>query len=230
MAGMTNRHAPWAKLTRPTLAARRARARLSRAVAVICAVAAAAMAVMLLDLLVATEGVVVASRTLHRGDVIGAEDVMVVETPRSPATEHAFSETSEVVGRVAQSDIGARQPMFPTNARDAPVVPTGRTVLEVVVANDASALVAGDTVRLVSAVGCEDTTDGESDGVGGDSGPVPEGRASPCTLAEDALVMKRPVKDENGAGTAVIPLAMTPEAAIAVMDSAQLGAIVAVTR
>ncbi|WP_055427887.1 SAF domain-containing protein [Bifidobacterium aesculapii] len=228
---MTNRYAPWAKLTRPTLAARRARARLSRAVAVICAVAAAAMAVTLLDLLVATESVVVASRTLHRGDVIGVEDVMVVEAPRSPVTEHAFSETSEAVGRVAQSDIGARQPLFPANARDAPVVPTGRTVLEVVVANDASALVAGDTVRLVSAVGCEDTPGpGVSDVAGDASGPVPEGRASPCTLAEDALVMKRPVKDENGAGTAVIPLAMTPEAALAVMDSAQLGAIVAVTR
>lgn len=188
------------------------------------------MAVMLLDLLVATEGVVVASRALRRGEIIGAEDVMVIETPRSPATEHAFSETSEVIGRVAQSDIGARQPVFPTNARDAPVVPKGRTVLEVVVSNDASTLVAGDTVRLVSAVGCEDTTDGGSDGVGGNSGPVPGEHASPCTLAEEALVMKRPVKDENGAGTAVIPLAMTPEAAIAVMDSAQLGAIVAVTR
>ncbi|WP_162178974.1 SAF domain-containing protein [Bifidobacterium stellenboschense] len=224
--------APWARLTRPTLAARRARARLARLAAVVCVIAIAVASVLLVDALVATTDVVVAAHALRRGDVIGADDVVVVETPRSPVVAGAFGHVDDVVGRVAQTDLEERQPLFPTNARDAPVVPSGRTVLEVAVANDASTLVAGDSVRLVSAAGCASSiAEGTGTG-GGETGNVGAGGADEpaCTLAGDALVMSRARRDENGGGTSVIAMAMTPEAAARVMASAELGAIVAVTR
>lgn len=241
--------APWARLTRPTLAARRARARLARLAAAVCVIAIAVASVLLVDALVATTDVVVAAHALRRGDVIGADDVILVETPRSPVVAGAFGHVDDVVGRVAQTDLEERQPLFPTNARDAPVVPSGRTVLEVAVANDASTLVAGDSVRLVSAAGCASSV-AEGDGTGGETGnvgaggteaPAAETGGTPgneasgadepsCTLAGDALVMSRARRDENGGGTSVIAMAMTPEAAARVMASAELGAIVAVTR
>ncbi|PLS26157.1 SAF domain-containing protein [Bifidobacterium parmae] len=233
---------PWARLTRPTLAARRARARLARLAAAVCVIAVAVASVLLVDALVATTDVVVAAHALRRGDVIGADDVIVVETPRSPVVAGAFGHVDDVVGRVAQTDLEERQPLFPTNARDAPVVPSGRTVLEVAVANDASTLVAGDSVRLVSATGCASSvaegggagnagTDAPAAGAGATPGSEESGADEPaCTLAGDALVMSRARRDENGGGTSVIAMAMTPEAAARVMASAELGAIVAVTR
>ena len=210
---------PWARLTRPTLAARRARARLARLAAVCCVVTAAAIVAALLNSLVATTDVVVASHGLRRGDVIGADDVTVVVAPHSPVVARAFSQVEDVVGRIAQNDVEPSQPLFPTNARDVPVVPSGRTVLQVGVSNDVSTLVAGDTVRLVSAVGCD---------TGADGGMADESTdASSCTLADEALVMARARHD--GAAS-VVTMAMAPEAAVRVMASAELGAIVAVIR
>lgn len=204
---------PWARLARPTLAARRARARLMRVACALCAVIALVSAYALLDAMTATTRVAVAAHGLRRGDVIRASDVMMLEVPVSPAFDGAFTSVGEASGLVAQADLKEFQPLFPTNARHAPVVPAGRTVLEVTVANDASMLIAGDVVSLVSAVACGETDD-----------------ARTCVLSDDALVMRRASVDGNGSGASVVPMAMTPQAALDVMASSELGAVVAVVR
>lgn len=204
---------PWARLARPTLAARRARARLMRVACALCAVIALVSAYALLDAMTATTRVAVAAHGLRRGDVIRASDVMMLEVPVSPAFDGAFTSVGEASGLVAQTDLKEFQPLFPTNARHAPVVPAGRTVLEVTVANDASMLIAGDVVSLVSAVACGETDD-----------------ARTCVLSDDALVMRRASVDGNGSGASVVPMAMTPQAALDVMASSELGAVVAVVR
>lgn len=225
---------PWARLARPTLAARRARARLMRVACALCAVIALVSAYALLDAMTATTRVAVAAHGLRRGDVIRASDVMMLEVPVSPAFDGAFTSVGEASGLVAQTDLKEFQPLFPTNARHAPVVPAGRTVLEVTVANDASMLIAGDVVSLVSAVACGETGTARLNDAGPDGAgtTVSAGTddARTCVLSDDALVMRRASVDEDGSGAAVVPMAMTPQAALDVMASSELGAVVAVVR
>ncbi|NEG55011.1 SAF domain-containing protein [Bifidobacterium platyrrhinorum] len=246
---MTRFRMPWARLTRPTLAAKRARARLMRLVMALCSGFAVVLVLTSLDAMTSKTTVVVASRDVERGNVIRDGDVRIVEAPYSPVVSGALSDRRDAVGRVAQTDLMAYQPLFPTNARDAPVVPSGMTVLEVRVANDASRLIPGDMVSLVSAVGCGAEVDGGNDtngdkedadggndaghtGYAGTDVTAPAGTdgVRPCTLAEETLVMARAAADEGGSGAAVIPLAMPPDAALRVMASAELGAVVAVMR
>ena len=97
-------------------------------------------------------------------------------------------------------------------ARDAPVAPTGTTVIEVRLASSVDDVLAGDQVRLVSAVGCE---------------------GADCTLAENATVMNVGKPDATGAlggNDRLVSFAMPPEAAAKVMELQQAGAIMAVAR
>ena len=73
-------------------------------------------------------------------------------------------------------------------------------------------VLAGDQVRLVSAVGCE---------------------GADCTLAENATVMNVGKPDAIGAlggNDRLVSFAMPPEAAAKVMELQQAGAIMAVVR
>ena len=153
-----------------------------------------------------TTTVVVAAQAIKRGATIRTQDVTVMEVPSSAITRDALQSSEEAVGKIAQIDIEANQPLFPTNARDAPVVPPGHTVLDVTVANGVAALCVGDTVSLMSSVGCEE----EASGV--------------CTLADTALVMGTADDDSD----ARLSVALMPEAALNVMGAAELGAIIAV--
>lgn len=243
MAGMTKIDLPWARLTRPTLAARRARARLVRLATALCVGLAVFTVLAVMHSMVATTTVVVAMHAITRGSVIGDDDVVTLEVPLSPAVRGAISSTDDAVGSIAQTDLVHNQPLFPTNARDSPVVPDDHTVLEVTVSNDAARLIAGDRVSLVSAVGCSadegatgesamgEATDGHTETANEsteDSGADDDARL--CTLAHDALVMGRATKAPDGTGNARVSLAMRPGAAMKVMESAELGVIVAVTK
>lgn len=53
------------------------------------------------------------------------------------------------MGKVAQIDIEAADPISTHMARDAPVAPTGTTVIEVRLASSVDDVLAGDQVRLV---------------------------------------------------------------------------------
>lgn len=182
-----------------------------RRVGAICCLALALLtALAAVESMTATVTVVVAIRALTRGDTILADDLTVMEMPAAPAFDGAFSSTADAAGLVVQSDVGSGQPLYPTMARASPVAPDGHGVLEVAVANDASSLIAGDTVMLVSAVGC------------GQDEP------QPCVLAEEALVMTRAEPTREGASGSLLTVAMPPEELLKVMSSAQLGAIVTV--
>ena len=111
-----------------------------------------------------------------------------------------------------QIDIEAADPISTHMARDAPVAPTGTTVIEVRLASSVDDVLAGDQVRLVSAVGCE---------------------GADCTLAENATVMNVGKPDAIGAlggNDRLVSFAMPPEAAAKVMELQQAGAIMAVVR
>ena len=117
---------------------------------------------------VETEPMVVAARSIRRGDIILAADVQLADMPVSAAGPSWTGNIEDVVGKVAQIDIEAADPISTHMARDAPVAPTGTTVIEVRLASSVDDVLAGDQVRLVSAVGCE---------------------GADCTLAENATVM-----------------------------------------
>ena len=149
---------------------------------------------------VETEPMVVAARSIRRGDIILAADVQLADMPVSAAGPSWTGNIEDVVGKVAQM------------ARDAPVAPTGTTVIEVRLASSVDDVLAGDQVRLVSAVGCE---------------------GADCTLAENATVMNVGKPDAIGAlggNDRLVSFAMPPEAAAKVMELQQAGAIMAVVR
>lgn len=221
MADMTKHNPPWARLMRPTLSARRMRARLVRAAAALTAGLTVFLTLSTIGAMTATTEVVVASHDIERGSVITRKDVTILEVPASATVANVPSDAGEVVGMVAQIDIERDQPIHRSLARKAPVVPPGRSVLEVKVSNDVSALTPGDVVSLVSAVGCapadQATILGE---VGG------ERREGLCTLTNQALVMGRPTTDDSG--STAIEIAVEPDAALRVMNSADVGAVIAV--
>ena len=127
---------------------------------------------------VETEPMVVAARSIRRGDIILAADVQLADMPVSAAGPSWTGNIEDVVGKVAQIDIEAADPISTHMARDAPVAPTGTTVIEVRLASSVDDVLAGDQVRLVSAVGCE---------------------GADCTLAENATVMNVGKPDATGA-------------------------------
>ena len=156
---------------------------------------------------VETEPMVVAARSIRRGDIILAADVQLADMPVSAAGPSWTGNIEDVVGKVEAAD-----PISTHMARDAPVAPTGTTVIEVRLASSVDDVLAGDQVRLVSAVGCE---------------------GADCTLAENATVMNVGKPDTTGAlggNDRLVSFAMPPEAAAKVMELQQAGAIMAVVR
>lgn len=157
---------------------------------------------------VETEPMVVAARSIRRGDIILAADVQLADMPVSAAGPSWTGNIEDVVGKVAQIDIEAADPISTHMARDAPVAPTGTTVIEVRLASSVDDVLAGDQVRLVSAVGCE---------------------GADCTLAENATVMNVGKPDATGAlggNDRLVSFAMPPEAAAKVMELQQAGAMI----
>ncbi|WP_181162457.1 MULTISPECIES: SAF domain-containing protein [unclassified Bifidobacterium] len=215
---MTKNTPPWARLMRPTLYGRRIRVRLVRLAAALCVGLAVFVTLSAFKAVTATVSVVVASRSIERGSVIGRKDVTILEVPASQAFAEAMTRTDDAVGLVAQVDIGTNQPLYAPLVRDAPVIPRGRSALEVEVSNDVSMLLPGDVVSLVSAVGC---AAGQSDIL--DS---PDDQPELCTLTNQALIMGRAVTEDSGVTT--IEVAVEPDAALRIMESAEAGAIVAV--
>ena len=174
---------------RGSLRRRRMADALRRLTAALCVGLAVLFGIEAVLAVVETEPMVVAARSIRRGDII-----------------------EDVVGKVAQIDIEAADPISTHMARDAPVAPTGTTVIEVRLASSVNDVLAGDQVRLVSAVGCE---------------------GADCTLAENATVMNVGKPDAIGAlggNDRLVSFAMPPEAAAKVMELQQAGAIMAVVR
>lgn len=217
---MTKNTPPWARLMRPTLYGRRIRVRLVRLAAALCVGLAVFVTLSAFKAVTATVSVVVASRSIERGSVIGRKDVTILEVPASQAFADAMTRTDDAVGLVAQVDIGTNQPLYAPLVRDAPVIPRGRSALEVKVSNDVSMLLPADVVSLVSAVGCAAGQSDILDAHGSDDQP------ELCTLTNQALVMGRAVTEDSGVTT--IEVAVEPDAALRIMESAEAGAIVAV--
>ena len=194
---------------RGSLRRRRMADALRRLTAALCVGLAVLFGIEAVLAVVETEPMVVAARSIRRGDIILAADVQLADMPVSAAGP---SWTGNVVGKVAQIDIEAADPISTHMARDAPVAPTGTTVIEVRLASSVDDVLAGDQVRLVSAVGCE---------------------GADCTLAENATVMNVDKPDTTGAlgsNDRLVSFAMPPEAAAKVMELQQAGAIMAVVR
>ncbi|WP_240947512.1 SAF domain-containing protein [Bifidobacterium oedipodis] len=172
---------------------------------------------------IATAPMAVAAQTIERGAVIRADDVQIISAPQSLIGPSILTQVEQVTGKVAQITIEVNDPISTHMARDAPLAPTGTTVIEVRLASNPEELLAGDRVRLVSAVGCE----GEE-----------------CTLTDDALVMGAHISDSedygygsassNGnvlsQGVQTVSFAMDPQAAARVMALQEAGAIMAVMR
>ena len=223
-----------------------------------CAAAAAACAVSaMMYAMTATMPVAVANASIRRGSTITAVDVTVVDMPASSTVRGLVASADAVIGRIAQIDIETGQPFTTHMARDAPILPDGHTVIEVRLSSDADWLIAGDTVSLVSIVGCDAFTDmegtalsrGDKPTVGTDSttgdatknttkdtttsggaSVTPDGGQS-CVLAQPAMAMGNPRDDDSASQMgSVVPFAMSADDAARVMTVQEAGAIVAVTQ
>lgn len=197
---------------RGSLRRRRMADALRRLTAALCVGLAVLFGIEAVLAVVETEPMVVAARLIRRGDIILAADVQLADMPVSAIGPSWACNIEDVVGKVAQIDIEAADPISTHMARDAPVAPTGTTVIEVRLASSVDDVLAGDQVRLVSAVGCE---------------------GADCTLAENATVMNVDKPDTTGAlgsNDRLVSFAMPPEAAAKVMELQQAGAIMAVVR
>ena len=105
---------------------------------------------------VETEPMVVAARSIRRGDIILAADVQLADMPVSAAGPSWTGNIEDVVGKVAQIDIEAADPISTHMARDAPVAPTGTTVIEVRLASSVDDVLAENAT--VMNVGKPDAT------------------------------------------------------------------------
>ena len=154
---------------------------------------------------VQTAPVVIADRPIARADI------RVELLPVSTVGSSYATDADEITGLIAQIDIAVNDPISTHMARDAPLPPTGTTVIEVRLASNPDDLLPGDSVQLVSAVGCA----GED-----------------CVLAKEALVMAIGEAEASSLGSneRQVSFAMKPHAAAAVMELQQAGAIVAVMR
>lgn len=215
------------------LSKRRAKAKLTRLAAAVCAGLAMFAALSCVEATVATTPVVVATREIARGNVVRKADVEVAALPASSAMEHALGDMDEAVGTVAQGDIEAGQPLFDTSVSEAPVAPDNRTVLEVRVASDVADLIAGDRVALATAIteSCPadapenpppEATDGDA------SAAQTETLDGLCSLSEDALVMAKPRKDDQNISGGTVSLALPPQDALRVMAVQENAPIVAI--
>lgn len=170
-----------------------------------------------------TVAVVVAESSIKRGERITADMVSLRTVATSSVLRSALRDTKAAVGRVAQVDIDAGQPLFAAFADAMPVVPEGYTVVEVRLASDATRMVMGDVVSLASAAGCSagegiddddgigltesdmnagasDNTDSTSTGESTETSDIPTNDATiaTCVLAERAIVMDKPAKGSGG--------------------------------
>lgn len=168
----------------------------------VCAGLAAALALSGVTALVSKAEVVTASTAIARGSVIAAVDVQLVKVPSTIAEQGMVRSLDDVVGKVAQIDIGEGEPVTTHMARDSPTVPSGFTVVDVLLASTSDGLVVGDEVKLIAAVGCEDAL---------------------CTLAQKAVVMATDRGEQH-----LTSLAMLPKEALAVMNAQEMASIVAI--
>ena len=179
---------------RGSLRRRRMADALRRLTAALCVGLAVLFGIEAVLAVVETEPMVVAVRSIRRGDIILAADVQLADMPVSAAGPSWTGNIEDVVGKVAQIDIEAADP------------------ISTHLASSVDDVLAGDQVRLVSAVGCE---------------------GADCTLAENATVMNVGKPDAIGAlggNDRLVSFAMPPEAAAKVMELQQAGAIMAVVR
>lgn len=191
------------------------RRRMLRAVRKLAAALCAGLAVLFgLETMLAqtqTKPVVIAIRDVARGRTITAADIAVDMLPARAVGSSYASTIDDVEGLIAQIDIAADDLISTRMAKDAPRAPTGTAVIEVRLSSKPDELLPGDTVQLVSAMGCS----GED-----------------CVLAREALVMaigKSEVSSFND-NERPVSFAMQPPAAAAVMELQQAGAIIAVMR
>lgn len=180
---------------------------------------------------VATRTVVIAAADIARGTAVDGSMLRLARMPAGDgsALRGAWASLEDLPGHgIAQVDIVAGQPVYGPMIRDQPTIPNGFTVIEVRLASDADALMAGDEIALASAAGCDDADKDEDSGrTDGDDASHPS-----CVLVERALVMgQSPKASAAGYATdATTALAMPPEDALRVMSSQEAGAIIAVAQ
>ncbi|NMM97081.1 SAF domain-containing protein [Bifidobacterium sp. DSM 109959] len=166
---------------------------------------------------VQTAPLVVAVEDIARGETIQRADVRLVHVAQTAAGVSMASDCTQVIGKIAQIEIHAQDPISTHMARDAPVVPAGSTVIDVQLASSIHGLIAGDCVDLVSAASCD---------------------SDECILAENAMVIQvggeasqdAMSNDALGDASRHATMSMTPEHASNVMHWQQNGAVIAVMR
>ena len=214
---------PWSFFTSfaaPTLAARRRRARLFRGATAMFLCLAVFGVLYSLDAITGTDTIVTAATPIARGTTIRHDDVVMMTVPASPVTGKALHTTDKAVGSIAQHPIEAGQPLYAGSVGKTRTITTGDTVLDIAVANSINALIPGDTVSLVSAVGCEPTSQ-EHDNE----------QPAACTLASQAMIMETKARQGgNSTEQNLLTVVLDPQSAIRVMKAGESGAIIAVHR
>lgn len=204
---------PGGSTSRRTLAQRRRSALIRRTLAAATTGLMVFFTLQCLLLRAETQPVVVAKQSVKRGERVGVGDVEVRRIAATPLLDSSLHAADEVKGRIAQVDISPGEPILASMARDAPVVPKGFAVIQARLATAGDTIIAGDTISLVSTVGCEGKA---------------SHAAATCTLVESALAMGGSL----GSGTGperFMPLAMPPEQAAKILRVQQQGAVMAVT-
>ncbi|MCH4209039.1 flagella basal body P-ring formation protein FlgA [Bifidobacterium sp.] len=156
--------------------------------------------------------VVVAARTLKEGARIRASDVEIRQVPETEPWPGVVRLPADVIGLYAQIDIEAGQLIAGAMARSPPVVPAGFTVVRLQLAADSSRMRPGDTVSLVSSLGCEDSKTGAND---------------TCIITDSALVMGTATQSGEELGGSV-PFALKPQDAVKALAAQEMGALMAV--
>ncbi|MBT1163499.1 SAF domain-containing protein [Bifidobacterium felsineum] len=197
---------------------------LRRVAAATCAGLAVLFALETVTAHIATVPVVVATRHIAHGSTIGLSDMAIRYFPPSAASDSMLSSVDDVVGHIAHIDITVGDPILAHMARTAPVVPEGTTVIEVRLTSSVDELLAGDTVQLVSALGCE------TDAAGTNEDDDSNADHAHCVLADAALVMgiNKTADTSYTDGRQLVSFAMDPDAAARVMRHQESGPIMAV--
>ena len=108
--------------------------------------------------------VVAARSTIHRGAVIGAEDLMSVQVEVDPSLHTVpGADLTSLVGKRAALDVAAGSLLTPESVTDQNIPPAGFSLVGVGVAEavmPGTPLLAGDQVRVVAAPGQVDASTG----------------------------------------------------------------------
>ncbi|MCI1636959.1 MAG: SAF domain-containing protein [Bifidobacterium crudilactis] len=191
-----------------------------------------------------TVPLLVARRDIRRGDILDESSLVQIQAPRNDALRDALTSESEGTHLTALIDIPKGQAIFREALTASVEAGRGLTKIRIRLASLPGDLRIGEQVRLVTSGTCASQGETTPDEAAEETSPDDESAVfgtseEPCSLSEEALVVRFPEEDEDSglfsavrdeeAVYASVEFALPPQDALAVISHQSSRPILAVT-